>query len=158
MPAAAVLAAALLCASPAAAIELFDGRVQIHGFYEMQTRVLAQNYDTVDGYNLAQWWHIANVEVEWDAVTGAPALIGGEALAEVTRRCADELSEDATPREVAEVLSNLAEIKRVVDRTRTLDPQLRDDARAIELQLLDLQERLSGDRTRARRDQMAPLL
>jgi hypothetical protein len=64
-----VLAAAalLLAAAPAAALEFFDGKIQIHGFYEMQTRVLAQSYDTVDGYNLAQWWHIANVEVEWDA-------------------------------------------------------------------------------------------
>ncbi len=58
--------AVLLAASPAPAIEFFDGRMQIHGFYEMQVGVLAQNYDTVDGYNLAQWWHIANVELEWD--------------------------------------------------------------------------------------------
>ena len=54
-------------AGPASAIEFFDGRFQIYGYYEMQTRVLAQNFDTSDGYNLAQWWHIANVEVEWDA-------------------------------------------------------------------------------------------
>jgi len=54
-------------AGPAAAVEFFDGALQIHGFYEMQTRILAQSFDTKDGYNLAQWWHIANVEVEWDA-------------------------------------------------------------------------------------------
>ena len=49
------------------------------------------------------------------------------------------------------------EIKTVVTGTRTLDQQLCDDARTIELELLDIRKRLSGDRTRSRRSQMAPL-
>jgi hypothetical protein len=62
-----------------------------------------------------------------------------------------------TTRKLEEVLSQLAEIKKVVKNTRSLAQQLYEDARKIELQLLDIQEQLTGDRTRSRRSQMAPL-
>ncbi|MFK7961463.1 MAG: glycosyl hydrolase, partial [Phycisphaerales bacterium] len=62
-----------------------------------------------------------------------------------------------TTRRVSEMLEQLAEIKSVVRESRELDPQLHADARTIELQLLDIQDRLTGDSTRTRRSQMAPL-
>ncbi len=62
-----------------------------------------------------------------------------------------------TTRRVTEALAQVDEIKTVVGGSRALNQQLFDDARAIELQLLDIQERLSGDQTRARRSQTAPL-
>ncbi|NNF42686.1 MAG: glycosyl hydrolase, partial [Phycisphaerales bacterium] len=62
-----------------------------------------------------------------------------------------------TTRKLDEVLAQLAEIKQVVTNTRSLDRELYDDARALELELLDIQEQLTGDRTRSRRSQTAPL-
>ena len=60
-----------------------------------------------------------------------------------------------TTRKLEEALSQLNDIKGVVRRTRTLDRRLYDDARQLELQLLDLQERLVGDPTRSKRSQTA---
>ena len=62
-----------------------------------------------------------------------------------------------TTRKLAEVLTQLREIKQVVKNTPSLDQKLYGDARNIELQLLDIQEQLTGDRTRSRRSQMARL-
>jgi hypothetical protein len=42
-----------------------------------------------------------------------------------------------------------------VSNTPTLNQKLYDQARQLELKLLDLQEQLSGDRTRSRRSQAA---
>ncbi len=60
-------------------------------------------------------------------------------------------------RKLAEVLAQLKEIKRVVKNTPSLDQELHGTAREIELQLLDIQEQLTGDRTRASRSQTARL-
>ena len=62
-----------------------------------------------------------------------------------------------TTRRLAEVLGQIEEIKGVIRGTPALDQQLYEDARTIELQLLDIQERLSGDQTRSSRSQMAPI-
>jgi photosystem II stability/assembly factor-like uncharacterized protein len=62
-----------------------------------------------------------------------------------------------TSRKLDEVLGQLAEIKRVVTGTRSLDPALYEDARAIELQLLDIKDRLTGDQTLSRRAETAPV-
>ena len=58
---------ALGAALPACAIDLLDRSVQIHGFYEAQIRSLVRDYDISDGWDLAQWWNVLDVEFEWAA-------------------------------------------------------------------------------------------
>ena len=53
-----------LIASPASALEAFDGRLQAHGFVEIQTRALS-NALREDIY-LSQWYNVLNVEFEAD--------------------------------------------------------------------------------------------
>ena len=53
-------------ASPAAAIEFWDDRIQIHGFYGMQVRSLMEDFNTRNGWDLTQWYHILNLEIEAD--------------------------------------------------------------------------------------------
>ena len=52
--------------------------------------------------------------------------------------------------------SQVANIKRIVERTPSLSLSLRHDARRLELKLMDLRERFTGDPTRARRFEPAP--
>ena len=63
-----ILGAALLLAmAPAAsAFDFFDGRVQVHGFYESQIRSMARDYRKSDGWDLTQWYHVINIEVDWE--------------------------------------------------------------------------------------------
>src|SRR5262245_25874014 len=53
-----------LSAAPAQALEFFDGRVQIHGFGEIQTRAIAQRY--AEDLDLVQWYNVLSVEIETD--------------------------------------------------------------------------------------------
>ena len=46
-------------------------------------------------------------------------------------------------------------IKRVIDQTPTLPLKLRQDARSLEIRLVDLRERFTGDPTRSRRNEPA---
>jgi hypothetical protein len=59
-------AAALVLLLPAAAgsVEFFDGRLQIHGFYEAQVRSIAKNYSPTDNFDLTQWYNVLDLEVE----------------------------------------------------------------------------------------------
>src|SRR5262245_56458742 len=58
-------ALALALWSPsAAAFEAFDGRVQLHGFGEIQTRAIAQGYK--EDLDLVQWYNVLSVELETD--------------------------------------------------------------------------------------------
>jgi len=63
----ALAAATLTSAVPARGIEFFEGRVQVHGSTEMQIRGLASHYSSDDGWDLTQWYNIANLELEFDA-------------------------------------------------------------------------------------------
>ncbi|MDJ0866581.1 MAG: hypothetical protein QNK03_10765 [Myxococcota bacterium] len=67
---AAVLAAGLFLlfgATPEArAFEFFDGRLQIHGFYEQQIRFLGEDINIGEDMDLAQWYHVLNLEIEGD--------------------------------------------------------------------------------------------
>ena len=56
------LGASLLASFPSGAIELADGRVEIHGAYEMQFRTL--NQDFRHEWDLSQWKHILQLEAE----------------------------------------------------------------------------------------------
>jgi hypothetical protein len=66
---AAVLAIALASAAlagSAAAFDFFEGRLNVHGFYETQMRSIARDFESGDDWDLTQWYHILNVEVEGD--------------------------------------------------------------------------------------------
>src|SRR5271166_92053 len=52
-------------------------------------------------------------------------------------------------------LSQLANIKRIIDQTPALPLRLRQDARTLELKLLDLREQFNGDPTKSRRNEPA---
>ena len=51
-------------AHTARAVELFDGRIQIHGFAEQQLRVLSGSFN--EEADLAQWYNVLNLELETD--------------------------------------------------------------------------------------------
>ncbi len=50
----------------AQAFEYFDGRLQVHGFFEQQVRALSNNFDMSDDLDLAAWQQILNIETEYD--------------------------------------------------------------------------------------------
>ena len=52
-------------AHAAPAVELLDGRVQIHGYGETQIRTISRDYE-LDQFDLTQWHLIGNVELELD--------------------------------------------------------------------------------------------
>jgi len=69
---AALAAAGLaLTASGARAIEALDGRVQFHGYTELQLRALDEKFS--QELDLAQWYNVLNLELEFDI---APDGIG----------------------------------------------------------------------------------
>jgi hypothetical protein len=55
-----------LAASPAGAVSMMDGRLEVHGFYEAQIRSIVRDYDLDEGWDLTQWWNILNLEIEAD--------------------------------------------------------------------------------------------
>ncbi|MCP5068952.1 MAG: hypothetical protein GY946_20515, partial [bacterium] len=70
------VAAALLIAlvsQSATALEFFDRRLQIHGFYEQQIRSIWTDFTGKNDWDLTQWYHVLNLEVEADI---APAGFG----------------------------------------------------------------------------------
>ena len=61
------LAAGIALAPPAAiALELGDGRVELHGYYELQLRAIARDFDASDDWDLTQFAHVLDLEVEAD--------------------------------------------------------------------------------------------
>jgi hypothetical protein len=50
----------------ASALEALDGRIQAHGFFEMQMRGISAGYS--DQFDIAQWYNIFNIELELDLV------------------------------------------------------------------------------------------
>lgn len=69
----ATLVAVLGGAPRAQAFEAADGAIQGHGFGEMQLSAIGNDFDASDDWDLAQWWNVFNLELEWDA---APDGIG----------------------------------------------------------------------------------
>jgi len=65
----ALAATAVLMAGPvtrSGALEYFDGKLEIHGAYEMQLRTIARDFEVGDGLDLTQWYHVLNIEAEAD--------------------------------------------------------------------------------------------
>lgn len=56
-----------------------------------------------------------------------------------------------------ETLDQLDEMKAAIRKAQNTDLKLLDEARSVELELLDLRDRLTGDTTRTNRRQMAPM-
>jgi hypothetical protein len=67
---AAAVAGMAAFATRSAAIEFFDERLEIHGFYETQVRAIARDFSPSDGVDLTQWYHILNIEAEADLAPG----------------------------------------------------------------------------------------
>ncbi len=60
----ATLAAILAVVPRADALEAFDGRIQAHGFGEMQIRMLNSQFS--EEADLSQWYNVFNLELEFD--------------------------------------------------------------------------------------------
>ena len=72
----------------AAALEAVGGRIQAHGFVEMQLRSLNKNY--TDKWDLSQWYNIFNVELEVDLLqdtVGPLDLVSGYVRVEARFDC-----------------------------------------------------------------------
>ena len=61
-----LIAALAIFTPPATAFEFFDGRLEAHGFFESQLRVL--NEDFSEDWDVAQWYQVLNVEIELDII------------------------------------------------------------------------------------------
>jgi hypothetical protein len=55
-----------LLAPAASAIDLLDGRLQAHGFFEAQIRFISNNYNVSKEFGLTQWYNVFNLELELD--------------------------------------------------------------------------------------------
>jgi len=64
---AAAASVALGSADSARAFEFFDERLQIHGSLEEQIRVLARDMSAHDNFDLAQWYNVLSLELEYTA-------------------------------------------------------------------------------------------
>jgi hypothetical protein len=64
--AAAAATLSIASAQPATAFDFFDGRLEVHGFYEQQVRAVGRKLVPGDGIVLAQWYHVLNLEIEAD--------------------------------------------------------------------------------------------
>jgi len=62
----ALFGAAVLGGAPraAGALSAFDGRVEVHGYYEAQIRSLVRDFDFSDDWDLSQWWNVLSLEIE----------------------------------------------------------------------------------------------
>ncbi len=67
----AALALVVLVLPRAQAAEMYDGRIQAHGFYEMQVRGISKSFS--EELNLTQWYNVLNLELEFDV---APDGVG----------------------------------------------------------------------------------
>ncbi len=53
-----------MLSSDAHALEALDGKIQAHGFGEMQFRALSRSFE--EEVDLAQWYNVINIELEFD--------------------------------------------------------------------------------------------
>jgi hypothetical protein len=78
-----------LAARPAPAYELGDGFMELHGFYQMEFRGIADGFELTD-YNPHQWAHTLNVEAEFDLLPdgwGPISLLQGFVRVEARYDC-----------------------------------------------------------------------
>jgi hypothetical protein len=79
----------LCLASPAASFDFFDGRVSVHGFYEQQIRSIWEDFNARNDWDLTQWYHVLNLEIEADIAEdwGPFDLLSAYIRAEVRYDC-----------------------------------------------------------------------
>jgi hypothetical protein len=83
-----VLVAGSLSATPVAAFEALNGRIQAHGFFESQMRVISEDYN--GQWDVAQWYNVFNLELEMDIIRdtwGPIDLLSAFVRAEVRYDC-----------------------------------------------------------------------
>ncbi|MDJ0785794.1 MAG: hypothetical protein QNK05_03235 [Myxococcota bacterium] len=61
-----VALAVLVASTQAQAFEFFDGRLQVHGYYEMTVRSIWEDFTGANEWDLTQWYHVLNLEIEAD--------------------------------------------------------------------------------------------
>ncbi len=86
--AACVLFFCLVAPPGAQALEALDGRIQAHGFVEMQLRTMSADFS--DNWDLVQWYNIFNVELEVDLLqdtVGPLDLVSGYVRVEARFDC-----------------------------------------------------------------------
>jgi hypothetical protein len=59
-----LLILAFLAARPALAIDFFDGRFEVNGYYELQLRGIGRDLGVSDEWDLTQFAHVLNIEAE----------------------------------------------------------------------------------------------
>jgi len=60
-------------AAPAGAVGWADGRLELHGYYELQVRAIARDFDASDDWDVTQLAHVLDLELELDLLpAGAP--------------------------------------------------------------------------------------
>ncbi|RIK99955.1 MAG: hypothetical protein DCC71_19635 [Proteobacteria bacterium] len=60
----AACALATTSAAPAGAFSWFDGKLEMHGYFAESVRVLGNDLDPDEEFDLAQWYHVLNLEFE----------------------------------------------------------------------------------------------
>lgn len=74
---------------------------------------------------------LGDLEIEWDRVTGAPAVIWGDALSHILTQCHSEMTEGSSPLEISEALiSSLSKLYRVRGELRLTSEKHTTDGRA----------------------------
>ncbi|MAE93969.1 MAG: hypothetical protein CL910_04860 [Deltaproteobacteria bacterium] len=48
----------------ASALEFWDGRVDVHGYYEQQIRSIWEDFSGSNDWDLTQWYHVLDLEIE----------------------------------------------------------------------------------------------
>ena len=56
----------VMVSMPATAIDFWDGKLEVHGFYEQQIRSIWDDFSGADDWDLTQWYHVLNLEIEAD--------------------------------------------------------------------------------------------
>ena len=79
LPLIAALAVAL-CGPAARALDAAGGRVSLHGYYELQVRGIARDFQTSDDWDLTQLAHVLNLELEADLLPNGFLFLDGASL------------------------------------------------------------------------------
>ena len=109
---------------------------------------------TVDGETTEL---VAATEFEIEPLTfGDTSGPDRESIMEFVKK-ASELSKtvNAATSVAAEANTQLAAIRRVIERSTTLDPAMLNDVRELEVRMMDIMEKFNGDPTKTRRNESA---
>ena len=66
--------------APAHAAEWADGRLELHGYYELQVRAIARDFRASDDWDVTQLAHVLNLELELDLLPEGVRLVDAASL------------------------------------------------------------------------------